>query len=120
MGTRALGVISAWRPDPEEAGAALDSNYEWSALLEPTGLMYKKTASPTNATPITTPSALPWAKISTAAPIAAVTIQSDLIGAFFPSAYAVVVSVLLLRTPTTGLQITMVVSFLPSISMSII
>ena len=59
------------------------NNYEWSAVLRPTGLNSKRTESPRNATPITTPTKLAWAKIRTAAPIAAATNQSDLIGAFF-------------------------------------
>ena len=51
--------------------------------LRPTGLNSKRAASPRNATPITTPTTLAWAKIRTAAPIAAASNQSDLIGAFF-------------------------------------
>jgi hypothetical protein len=51
--------------------------------VRPTGLNSKRTDSPRNATPITTPTKLAWAKIRTAAPIAAASNQSDLIGAFF-------------------------------------
>jgi hypothetical protein len=64
------------------------------SAVRPTGLNSKRTESPRNATPITTPTKLAWAKIRTAAPIAAASNQSDLIGAFFhrltpfPSVYA--------------------------------
>ena len=51
--------------------------------MRPTGLKSKRTESPRNATPITTPTKLAWAKIRTATPIAAASNQSDLIGAFF-------------------------------------
>jgi hypothetical protein len=54
-----------------------------SAVLRPTGLNSNRMESPRNATPITTPTKLAWAKIRTATPIAAATNQSDLIGAFF-------------------------------------
>ena len=70
--------------------------------MRPTGLNSKSTASPKNATPITTPTKLAWVKIRTAAPIAAANNQSDLIGAFFPSAYAVGRSVRVPRGPPTG------------------
>jgi hypothetical protein len=76
------------------------------SAVRPTGLNSKRTESPRNATPITTPTKLAWAKIRTAAPIAAASNQSDLIGAFFPSAYAVSGRVRVSGGPTTGGRLT--------------